>query len=182
MLIMHVFPGLFYGVKDIEVFWQDDYLLRFNEIIVRYSYKIILQMGAHVHFGEIRAPRLSDNKEDDMKSVVLVAPSISPIYRNDPGYTVLDIEPTENTNSYEISGLDWRYYDYSERKKEDKFITLNPQRFFEIDINDYHSVRALDELFFTKPKYFAAYLRSRTGISSFGDYQANLYRSKNEEI
>ena len=92
---MHVFPGLFYGVKDIEVFWQDDYLLRFNEIIVRYSHKIILQMGAHVHFGEIRAPRLSDNKEDDMKSVVLVAPSISPIYRNDPGYTVLDIEPTE---------------------------------------------------------------------------------------
>ncbi len=88
---MHVFPGLFYGVKDIEVFWQDDLLQRFNGILVKYSYKIMIQLGAHVHFGEIRAPKLNDKKEDDMKSVLIVCPSMSPIYRNDPGYTVLDI-------------------------------------------------------------------------------------------
>ena len=107
-----------------------------------------------------------------------MCPSISPIYRNDPGYTVLDILPNNKAGSYEISGIDWRYYDFSERNKLDKFITLNPQRFFEIDINDYKSIRALDERFIKKPKYFAAYLRARTGISSFGDYQANLYLSK----
>ncbi len=98
-------------------------------------------MGAHVHFGEIRAPRLSEKKRDDMKSVILVCPSISPIYRNDPGYTVLDIIPTNKDGSYEIAGLDWRYYDFSERKKLDKFITLNPQRFFEIDLNNYKTIR-----------------------------------------
>jgi hypothetical protein len=89
---MHIFPGLFYGVKEIEVFWQDDLLQKFNGIMARYSHKIMFLLGAHVHFGEIRAPKLNDNKEDDMKSVVIVCPSISPIYRNDPGYTVLDIE------------------------------------------------------------------------------------------
>jgi hypothetical protein len=176
---MHIFPGLFYGVKDIEVFWQDDLLLRFNGIMVRYSHKIMFQMGAHVHFGEIRAPRLNDLKEDDMKSVLIVCPSISPIYRNDPGYTVLDIKPTNKEEGYEIIGMDWRYYDFSERNKLDKFITLNPQKFFEIDINNYKSIRDLDERFINNPKYFAAYLRSRTGISSFGDYQANLYLSEN---
>ena len=101
-------------------------------------------MGAHVHFGEIRAPRLSDNETEDMKSVVLVCPSISPIYRNDPGYSVLDIVP-DTEKSYRIDGLDWRFYDFSLREKEDKFITMNPQRFFEIDINDYKSVRSLDD-------------------------------------
>ena len=124
-------------------------------------------------------PKLNDKKEDDMKSVLIVCPSISPIYRNDPGYTVLDIHPSKKDESYEITGLDWRYYDFSERSKLDKFITLNPQKFFEIDINNYKSIRGLDDRFINNPKYFAAYLRSRTGISSFGDYQANLYLSEN---
>jgi hypothetical protein len=134
-------------------------------------------MGAHVHFGEIRAPKLSDKKNEDMKSVILVCPSISPIYRNDPGYTVLDIVPDDKRN-YIIDGLDWRFYDFSLREKAEKFITLNPQRFFEIDINDYQSVRALDDQLILRKKYFAAYLRSRTGLSSFGEYQADLYTSK----
>jgi hypothetical protein len=87
---MHVFPGLFYGVKDIEVFWKESFLTAYNNIIAKYSNRIMLQMGAHVHFGEIRAPQMSN--DSDSKNIVLVCPSISPIYQNDPGYSVLDIE------------------------------------------------------------------------------------------
>ena len=54
----------------------------------------MLILGAHVHLGEIRAPLSSLNPEL-LNLTLMMTPGLSPIFGNNPGYTILDIDEDE---------------------------------------------------------------------------------------
>ena len=85
---MHIPPGQWYVNKD-ESFWNDLSLSKYLELFTQYQDKILIVLGAHVHSGEIRAPISSEF--GDLNLTVMMTPGMSPIYNNNPGYTILDI-------------------------------------------------------------------------------------------
>lgn len=89
ILMMHIFPGLFY-LDKIEYFWTESSLTEFNNIIARNSDKILFITGAHIHFADIRAPVMGGGGADP-KAIYLITPSVSPIFKNNPGYSILDL-------------------------------------------------------------------------------------------
>lgn len=55
-----------------------------------YENNIILNLGAHIHRASIKAP--VSEIVNDLNLVILVTPSISPVYFNNPAFTVLRLE------------------------------------------------------------------------------------------
>jgi hypothetical protein len=84
---MHIFPGLFY-LTEIQTFWYDNFLEEFLSTVHEYQQKIIFITGAHIHFADLRAPLYS--KYPDMNVTMIISPSVSPIFSNNPGYSIVD--------------------------------------------------------------------------------------------
>ena len=66
-------------------------MLEFADILHRHSEKIMLLMGGHIHLSDFRAPQIYPGVLDK-RVLLLVTPSISPIFNNNPAYSILDIE------------------------------------------------------------------------------------------
>ena len=65
---------------------------------------IIIGLGAHVHRGEIKAQ--TSMYVPNLKYVTFLTPSISPIYDNNPNFTLLELE----TSSMSIARiLSWSF-------------------------------------------------------------------------
>ena len=95
ILVMHIFPGLFYMDQKTDEFWYRDPLVQFNQILANNSEKVLFVIGAHIHFADVRAPMMDPgNNYIDPKTVFLISPSISPVFRNNPGYSVIDLDLT----------------------------------------------------------------------------------------
>lgn len=80
---------LFY-FRSVDNFWKDTYKLRFLDIVNTYSSKIVMILAAHIHQADIRAPVSASYP--DLSLSMLLTPSVSPIFMNNPGYTVLDLD------------------------------------------------------------------------------------------
>ena len=63
----------------------------FLEVVERFQDRVIILLGAHVHSGEIRAP-LSFLNKDLTNLTVMMTPGVAPIFNNNPGYTIMDID------------------------------------------------------------------------------------------
>ena len=59
-------------------------------------------LGAHIHEADIRAPY--SQTYPDLKVVHYATPSISPIFGNNPGYSVMEIEGSN------VIELHWRFF------------------------------------------------------------------------
>ena len=90
-LLMHIPPGIdsFATLKSVQakepvVLWQPEWTSRFLQLVERYQGTIQATFGGHMHKDDFRVIRL------DGKPVLFskLAPSISPIYRNNPGYQI----------------------------------------------------------------------------------------------
>jgi len=86
ILSMHIPPGIMLK----EPFWNRSLEPIFLYTLSQFQSKIVLVLGAHIHSGEIKAP-LSSNFPD-LALPIMLSPSTSPIFFNNPGYTILDIE------------------------------------------------------------------------------------------
>ena len=51
IIIMHCFPGLFYFNGEIKASLRDEYVSAFTEVLGTSHSKIVLLLGAHIHFG-----------------------------------------------------------------------------------------------------------------------------------
>lgn len=87
---MHVFPGLNYFMGWEEQFWRKNYTDAFLDILAKYEDDIKLVSGAHIHRSEFRAPISKAHEKIDVP--YLITPSITPVYNNNPGYTVMEIQ------------------------------------------------------------------------------------------
>lgn len=89
---MHIFPGLNY-FKGVQRFWKKKFTQRYLEIVDEYRQDIIICLGSHIHRMALKSPwsvNFQNSGDDDLK--LMVTPSVSPVYSNNPGFTVLHIE------------------------------------------------------------------------------------------
>ena len=94
ILMMHIPPGLNYFKEDgkaspVEVFWKEEFLKAYLQIIKKYQGDILINLGSHIHRASIKAP--VSQYMNDLELVMLLTPSISPIYKNNPGFTLMRI-------------------------------------------------------------------------------------------
>jgi hypothetical protein len=77
----------------------------FLEVIERFQDRVVIMLGAHVHSGEIRAP-LSFLNKGLTNLTVMMTPGVAPIFNNNPGYTIMDVDPSSQL----INDLSWRFF------------------------------------------------------------------------
>ncbi len=85
-------------------------------------------LGAHIHQADILAPMSPAHTQ--YKLPLFLTPSVSPVYMNNPGYSVMDID------SQGISNVEWRFFQLYEytltRSIASSFITMLPQKMFNV--------------------------------------------------
>ena len=65
-------------------------------------------LGAHIHHIEVMAPVSATVPNLDI--VQVISPALSPIYGNNPGYGLLEVDYESETNTYEIEELTYRFF------------------------------------------------------------------------
>ena len=139
---MHIFYGtnFFYdkGYQN-QTFFAANYTKAIISLLNKHQKKIILSLGAHVHFGDFRNPRSNDYPKLD--SLLITTPSITPLFGNNPGYTILDVDSTTDmvTNFY------LRYFAldlYIKRDKRAVWTSVYPQLKFNFNLNMPSSVES----------------------------------------
>jgi sphingomyelin phosphodiesterase acid-like 3 len=97
ILIMHIPPGLDSfscsrqksGRAPIE-FWEDAFLTKFCDLIREYGGMIQIALAGHTHTDDFR---VLGTKGNSSPVFFRITPSISPIYLNNPGFSVLKYDP-----------------------------------------------------------------------------------------
>jgi predicted phosphodiesterase len=94
ILVMHIPPGADVNAsvgKCAETpFWKSQYLTRFAEILEKHRGAIRFALAGHTHRNDIRM--LVDRNGQPMLAISIVS-SISPVYNNDPEFSVLTYAP-----------------------------------------------------------------------------------------
>jgi len=106
ILVMHIPPGLdSYGCSrqkngrgPIE-FWEDAFLTKFCDLIREYGGIIQIALAGHTHTDDLR---VLGAKGSSSPVFLRITPSISPIYLNNPGFSVLKYDPASG-NMLDIS-------------------------------------------------------------------------------
>lgn len=88
----------------------------------KHQSKIKMVLGAHIHEADVRAP--ISKSFPDLKVVQFATPSVSPIFNNNPGYTIMEIRESSN----HISMMEWRYFNLYQYTlfKYKSFLTIDP--------------------------------------------------------
>lgn len=166
---MHIPPGMWYYTKD-QQFWKNESIDTFLEIVSKYQDRILILLGAHVHSGEIRAP-LSFLHKDLTNLTIMMTPGVAPIFKNNPGYTILSLK------DFDMEAK-WRFFQLNEYiflKRQD-FITIEPEELFGFKLSDSSSIRAFSENLQKDSSLYAKYLITRMGFrEGFATMASFLY-------
>ena len=81
--------------------------------------------------GEIRAPVSEDYPDLELK--VIMTPSITPMFTNNPGYTILEVD--KESFSFKI---EWNFLQFQELGifRVENFVTYNPEELYDFDPNN----------------------------------------------
>jgi hypothetical protein len=102
----------------------------------------------------------------DAKAVFLMSPSVSPIFRNNPGYSVIDLTCLDSQPK--VIDYHWRFLEFSGFIKDTSHVsisTVQPMVDFGVDINDYKSVRRMDNFMLLDHSLYLDFMRKRVGNS-----------------
>ena len=130
---MHVFQGMNFffdqGVYFNQSFFAENYTHALLSIIYKHQKKIVFSLGAHVHFGDLRVPRSKDFQL--LESIIISTPSITPLFGNNPGYTIIEMNEKMITDFY------FRHLalDVHIAKNTTNWIEVHPQNRFTFNIN-----------------------------------------------
>lgn len=76
---------------------------------------------------------------------MFLTPSVSPIFLNNPGYSIIDIDPLNPVVGNRVPKVEWRFFQLYEymltRTRSTSFITFDPQAVYGVDFGDALSVR-----------------------------------------
>jgi hypothetical protein len=116
---MHILPGLNYYPKKgkhgkpapspLQVFWHPHLQKRYLEIMKQYESHVLFNLASHIHRAKFSAP--ISNQVEDMKLKTFISPSISPVYDNNPGFSILDIEFKDSETGFHINEITFHFYD-----------------------------------------------------------------------
>lgn len=102
---MHIYPGM-YNPGARQQFWLDEFTNRFDDMMQEYGHKIIMFNGAHTHIADVRASYVeeSGSVKDRINGrnttrrgyfANFVSNAISPVYLNNPGFSMFEVEEDE---------------------------------------------------------------------------------------
>ena len=94
ILGFHEFHGPNYFMGKYQNFWVPEYGDRFLGLLNKYQHRVSLISGGHIHHLEMRSQIAPEYP--DINIPMIIGQSVSPIYFNNPGYTVLEF-----TDSYD---------------------------------------------------------------------------------
>lgn len=103
ILSMHVFPGLNYYYGQEQVFWHVNFTEKFLDHLLPHQDKIVFASGAHVHRAEFRDA--TSKLHPNLSVPLIVSPSVSPVYLNNPSYTTLTVGNNKEIESFAIHSL-----------------------------------------------------------------------------
>jgi sphingomyelin phosphodiesterase acid-like 3 len=89
-LVMHIPPGMdAYNSSHAQCqapvsFWQDRYQAEFGTLMDTYSNVVQLAFAGHIHMDDFRV-----TAADPSRLPLRITPSVSPIFRNNPGFSVM---------------------------------------------------------------------------------------------
>jgi sphingomyelin phosphodiesterase acid-like 3 len=101
-LVMHIPPGMdaynsSHGQCQAPVsFWQDKYLAEFSTLMSTYSSVVQLAFAGHIHMDDFRV-----TAADPSLLPLRITPSVSPIFRNNPAFSVM----TYNLTTASVSDI-----------------------------------------------------------------------------
>lgn len=170
---MHVFPGLNdYG--GVEQFWHEDATSQFLNFVSQYQDSIQLISGAHIHRSQLRGPRSSVHH--NLSVPLLVTTSITPIYRNNPGFTTLEIKLNSTigkSKHFQFGPLltetfQLQYYMLFGVKAWAQVVHKD---LYGLDINDFTSLRSLPN-----------FLQNSMDLGAFDGYNAGFDKYVSEAL
>ena len=107
IIAMHIPPGVAM-LKEGTPMWLEFYTKKFVEIIKLYRYKILAVFSGHLHSTGFQLI-------DDLP--LIVNPSVSPIFENNPGFRYFDLE-NQNYEEFTFNAYDvtkgWKSFMFSE--------------------------------------------------------------------
>ena len=95
IIAMHIPPGVAM-LKEGTPMWLEFYTKKFVEIIKLYKYKILAVFSGHLHSTGFQLI-------DDLP--LIVNPSVSPIFENNPGFRYFDLE-NQNYEEFTFNAYD----------------------------------------------------------------------------
>lgn len=104
----------------------------------------MISIGAHIHHINVVAPQSS--VVPDLEIVQVIMPAVSPVYNNNPGYGLLNIDAsTDKVESFKFTFLQLEEF---ARFGKYTYETYDPSTVGGFDYNDAKSVRAWSESLF----------------------------------
>ena len=70
----------------------------------KYETQILVLIGAQIHQARVAAP--ISNKVNDLKLKIIVNPSVTPVYYNNPSFSVLELD---HDNEFKIKDLHYHF-------------------------------------------------------------------------
>ena len=154
IFFFHIYPGI-YEAYNQNIFWEEDLTERFVDMMEKYSDNVALVLGAHTHFGDIRihqkvldptspsqdingylsdyiSPKSHKNEiqRSDAKFPMLITPSITPIFLNNPGATLFEVNKSTITN---VRFVFMELYKFPKTKEEANFKIVSFKDEFGLD-------------------------------------------------
>lgn len=140
VIMFHIYPGAYF-IGHVRFHWEKDGVVRFNSVINRNIEKISLILGAHSHFPDIKVgferefsiTKLLNTKETVLENIpkwaMLIAPAVSSVFKNNPGFSLLTLEDQVPKN------ISWHFlelYKLPTNESNAKFNTLHFEKHMNI--------------------------------------------------
>lgn len=195
VLFFHIYPGVYF-IGYVRFHWERPAVLRFNDIIQRNLNKFALIYGSHSHFPDLKVgfshefsiPQLLKTETKHLKHIptwaMLIGPSISPVFKNNPGFQLLQIE---NGVARNISWHFFELYRYPKKESDAVFNQIDFKRDLGIDEFTPKAVlvfiKTIIEDKYTLYKYLAYKIgyRGKNVATALANYQELAMLTLNEE-
>lgn len=136
---------------------------RYLEIVSKYSENILFFAGAHIHSGDIRAP--TTDKYPNLEMPIIVNPSFSPKYSNNPGYGLLEFDD----DLLRIDSYKWIFMNLWIYVKTQifEYHTVDLQLTYNIDLNNGTTINNFVDIMKDSLDDYGPFVLSKFGMLNF---------------
>lgn len=110
IITYHILPGYKYNGSGARM-WNDSYVVEFDSIVQQFNDILVTIVAAHTHSNSLRSYKLETSSgflgTKPSYGTTIVCPSVTPIYLNNPGFTLIDLENA--SDSYAIESVKFTY-------------------------------------------------------------------------
>ena len=150
IITYHIIPGYKYNGGAARM-WNDTYAVEFDQIVQQYNDIITTVVAAHTHSNSLRSYKLestatstgflSASSSKPSYAPTIVCPSVTPIYLNNPGFTLIDIQ--EGSYGPEVEDVVFTYLNLDLLNNDSKIKSVKDfsPYFFDIIVKEEYGLK-----------------------------------------